>query len=165
MSVVDVSVVIPTYNRLGQTMRAVESVALQTVLPKELIVVDDGSTQSMELLKQQINKIPFARYLKIEKNSGVSVARNFGIELATSQCLAFLDSDDYWLPEKLEKQYSYMIEYNYLISQTEEFWYRDQRFVNQSNKYRKPQGDIFEESVSLCAISPSAGVVFKTLFF
>lgn len=96
-----VSVIIPTYNRAYCVVEAIESVLGQTFQDFELIVVDDGSTDATaEVLAPYVDRI---RYI-YQKNAGVSAARNTGIRAARGQWIAFLDSDDVWLPEKLEIQ-------------------------------------------------------------
>ena len=96
-----ISVVIPTFNRASQVVEAVRSVLRQTLLPLEIIVVDDGSTdETDELLTIFQGQI---RYLKIP-NGGASAARNYGIREATGEWIAFLDSDDTWHHEKLARQ-------------------------------------------------------------
>lgn len=96
-----VSVIIPTYNRGSLISRAVESVLAQTFTDYELIVVDDGSTdQTQQVLAKFKKRI---RYI-FQENSGVSAARNHGIREATGEYIAFLDSDDYWIPDKLSQQ-------------------------------------------------------------
>ena len=96
-----VTVVIPTYNRKGLLPRALTSVARQTRPPDEVIVVDDGSTDDTEGLVRR--EFPDVRYLQ-QENRGVAAARNRGIREAKGEWLAFLDSDDEWLPQKLTRQ-------------------------------------------------------------
>lgn len=103
-----VSVVIPTYNRVQQTIAAIESVLAQTYSHFEIIVVDDGSTDSSgeaieRFLRQGTNGRHQLFFLR-QPNQGASAARNTGIAKARGEYIAFLDSDDYWLPEKLEWQ-------------------------------------------------------------
>jgi glycosyltransferase involved in cell wall biosynthesis len=95
-----VSVIIPIFNRKRYLSEAIESVLSQTVLPDEVIVIDDGSTDgSVEIVKG----FPSVRY-HYQPNSGVSAARNQGVKLAQGNFFAFLDSDDRWVPDKLERQ-------------------------------------------------------------
>jgi len=100
---VDISVIIPTYNRASLLARALNSVLNQTYRSIEVIVVDDGSQDGTEESVKRINDKRI-RYIKHEKNRGVSAARNTGIDKAKSNYIAFLDSDDEWLPDKLGKQ-------------------------------------------------------------
>ncbi|MDP1853777.1 MAG: glycosyltransferase [Candidatus Omnitrophota bacterium] len=96
-----ISVIIPTYNRAQYICETIDSVLAQTYKDYEIIVVDDGSTDNTkELLAKYNGKIQYV----YKTNSGVSAARNLGINLSKGEYLAFLDSDDMWLPEKLEKQ-------------------------------------------------------------
>jgi len=97
-----VSTVIPTYNRRAQVLGAIESVLRQTVSVDEIIVVDDGSTDGTpELVRER-----FGSRVKVvqQKNAGAAAARNRGIHEAQGKWIAFLDSDDLWLPTKMERQ-------------------------------------------------------------
>lgn len=103
-----VSVVIPTYNRVEQTIAAIESVLAQTYSNFEIIVVDDGSTDGssqalQQFIKQRTNGCRQMLFVS-QPNRGASVARNTGISTARGEYIAFLDSDDSWIPEKLEWQ-------------------------------------------------------------
>lgn len=96
-----VSVIIPTFNRAALCKRAVESVLAQTYRNLEVIVVDDGSIDdTREVLSGLDERLLYLR----QQNAGVSAARNLGIESAQGEFLAFLDSDDSWVPWKLEAQ-------------------------------------------------------------
>ncbi len=98
-----ITVIIPTYNRVKILSRAIKSVLKQTYQNFELIIVDDCSTDNTQkALKKFKDKRIF--YIKHKKRKGASAARNTGIKKAKGKYLAFLDSDDCWLPEKLEKQ-------------------------------------------------------------
>lgn len=97
----NVSVVIPTYNRAEHVMGAVRSALDQSRPPAELIVVDDGSTDETPDLFAEV-EAP-VRYVR-QENAGVSAARNRGVREATGDWIAFLDSDDRWHPDKIERQ-------------------------------------------------------------
>lgn len=100
-----VSVIIPTYNRAHLLPRAIKSVLNQTFQDFEVIVVDDGSMDNTEEVVKKFQKQDKrVRYIKHEGNKGGSAARNSGIKNAKGKYIAFLDSDDEWLPTKLEKQ-------------------------------------------------------------
>lgn len=100
---VSVSVVIPTYNRAHVLRRAIDSVLAQTFVDFEVLVIDDGSDDDTERVVADYTdqRIKFHR---LAENSGVSAARNFGMRLARGEFIAFLDSDDEFLPTKIEKQ-------------------------------------------------------------
>lgn len=100
-----VSVVIPTYNRADIITRAVDSVLAQTVDDIEVLIIDDGSTDGTRALIEDIDDSR-VRYLAHDTNRGVSAARNTGVEAGRGEYVAFLDSDDEWLPRKLERQLS-----------------------------------------------------------
>lgn len=109
----EVSVIIPFYEGIDWLKEAVDSVLFQTYKEFEIIVVNDGSPEDIsEFLSQYSNKI---KYIEKE-NGGPSTARNVGIEAATGKFIAFLDSDDRWLPNKLEIQTNLMKEHNAIWS-------------------------------------------------
>lgn len=104
-----VSVVIPAYNAAGTLPKAMESVLDQTHEDLELIVVDDASEdETGKIVKKYEKQDPRVKYIRHKKNRERSATRNTGIKNATGSFIAFLDSDDKWLPEKLEKQLSYL---------------------------------------------------------
>lgn len=157
-----ISVIIPTYNRLAFVLEAVDSVLKQTLQDFELIVIDDGSNdETAKALKKYEDRLLY-RY---QKNQGVSRARNFGLKMARGKWIAFLDSDDLWLPEKLETQVRFFSENpGAVICQTEEIWIRKGRRVNPQKKHQKFSGDIFAPSLLLCLVSPSAVMIQRDLF-
>ena len=158
----NVSVVIPTFNRGHTLNRAIDSVLGQTLLPSEIIVVDDGSTDGTEeLISTEYSSVSYIR----SENRGVSAARNLGMKAAKSDWFAFLDSDDQWLPHKLEKQFEYLsCNRDFKLVHCDELWIRKGKRVNPKAKHQKHGGYIFEQCLSLCAISPSASLVHRTLF-
>jgi hypothetical protein len=118
-----VSVIIPTFNRRAYVQEAIDSVLAQTYTGYEIIVIDDGSTDGTgEALRERYgDKIVY----EWQENQGESVARNRGIALAQGEYIAFLDSDDLWLPEKLEKQVAYLGEHPEVGAVFAESWVID----------------------------------------
>lgn len=105
MSAARVSVVMPMYNAARFLRRPVESVLAQTHGDLELLVADDGSSDgSIDLVEDYARGDPRVRLLRAERNGGVAAARNRGIDAASGRYLAFLDSDDWWHPDKLTRQ-------------------------------------------------------------
>ncbi len=150
-----VSVIIPTFNRSKKVVRAISSVLSQSFADFEIIVVDDGSTDGTEDAVAQFKSR--ITYLAHSSNLGVSAARNTGIRRSNAQFIAFLDSDDYWLPDKLAVQTDFFkVNTRAPACQTEEIWIRNGCRVNPKKKHLKPSGDIFEASLKLCLVSPSA---------
>jgi glycosyltransferase involved in cell wall biosynthesis len=158
----NISVIIPSFNRSFKLIRAIASVLYQTFPDYEIIVVDDGSTDGTTEALQPFRA--HIRYLKHVGNLGVSTARNTGILASQAPFIAFLDSDDYWFPQKLEKQFDFFKTHpEALICQTEEIWVRNGKRVNPWDKHRKPSGDIFEPSLQRCLVSPSAVMLKRGL--
>jgi len=138
---------------------ALDSVLAQTYENWELIIVDDGSTDDTSEIVTSYEDSRI-RYFH-QANKGVSAARNKAIELSCGEYMALLDSDDEWLPNKLEAQLKYMQQGGYEISQTNEIWFRKGKRVNQPAKYAKPEGWFFEDSLKMCLISPSCTMLTR----
>lgn len=155
------SVVIPTFNRSFFLQKALQSVYNQTLLPLEVIVVDDGSTDGTQYTLSP--HYPKVKWIK-QKNQGVSFARNQGIKKAQGNWIAFLDSDDTWLPTKLEQQQKFL-ETNpeLLFCHTDEKWLRHNRLVKQPAYLEKSNKDIFLKSLTRCIICPSTVILHKSL--
>lgn len=165
MRLAPVTAIIPVYNRAHTVARALDSVAAQIVAPCELIVVDDGSTDATsEILSEWISAAarPFSVRMFRTENRGVSAARNLAAREARGEWLAFLDSDDEWLPEKLMRQME--LASDFPLIHAEEIWIRNGVRVNAMKKHAKSGGRIFLRCVDLCCISPSAAVVRADLF-
>ncbi|TGK31539.1 glycosyltransferase family 2 protein [Leptospira gomenensis] len=165
MRSVPVTVVIPTYNRADSICAALESVFSQTVFPEEILIVDDGSDDETvfvlnEKFREQRDKF---RILSLE-HGGVSRARNRGVQNANQDWIAFLDSDDVWLPQKLERQWDTIQEEGGEILQTQEIWIRNGRRINPPVHLLKKNGDIFDLSLEFCAITPSSVLLKKELY-
>ncbi len=158
----NISVIIPTYNRAHSLDRAIASVQRQSLAAAEVIVVDDGSSDGTAALIRQ--RFPDCRYLH-QQNHGVSHARNRGIAAASSDWLAFLDSDDEWMPKKLATQAAALAHNPGLrLCHTEEIWIRNGKRVNPMKKHAKKGGWIFRRCLPLCAISPSSVIIHRSLF-
>lgn len=142
-----ISVVIPAYNREATIIYCLQSVLNQTYRNLEVLVVDDGSTDTtIEKVKQIIDKR--IRLIKMTKNSGAQAARNLGIKRAKGQWIAFLDSDDYWFLDKLEKQVK-LLDYRLF----------DYRTVVHSDCNIQKNGKIIDEWF----LSEAAGQAYKQL--
>lgn len=152
----DISVIIPTYNRKNTLPRAVESVLNQTYKPVKIIIVDDGSTDGT---KEWFSEMyPLVHYI-YQVNSGVSLARNTGINSARGDWIALLDSDDEWLPDKLELQVKLLQNNAELrFCHTNEIWIRNGVRINQRKKHQKYGGNIFKKCLDICRISPSSSL-------
>jgi glycosyltransferase involved in cell wall biosynthesis len=157
-----VSIVLPTYNRCRLVCRAIDSVLDQSYRAYKLIVVDDGSTDATaDRLAGYGDRVSVIK----QGNRGVSAARNAGIRAATGEFIALLDSDDVWLPQKLEHQIAFFrANPNTMICQTEETWVRNGVRVNPGKRHKKHSGMIFEKTLPLCLVSPSAVMIRKSLF-
>jgi glycosyltransferase involved in cell wall biosynthesis len=158
-----VSVIIPFYNRINPCAEALSSVVAQTNKEYELILVDDGSTDDTSTIAEAV-KSHGGRFIRQEQK-GVAAARNCGAAVASAEWLCFLDSDDRWLPQKLERQLAYHAENPKLrLSQTKERWFRNGVRVNPRERHSQPNGEAFLRSLELCCISPSSVMLSRQLF-
>ncbi len=148
-SAVSVSVIIPTFNRSELLGRAIDSVLKQTYCNYEIIVVDDGSTDSTrQMLAAYEDRI---RYI-YQENAGQSVARNTGIRAARGKWVAFLDSDDIWLPEKLARQVGILSSSNAKVCYTNLIWNSDGAAASMSQVVRenyRDKAEVFDEPFDL----------------
>ena len=149
------------HNRHRLVKDAIESVFLQkppsAKASLEIIVVDDGSVPPLSL-RQYLPRIKLIH----TANNGVSAARNAGVRASKGRYLAFLDSDDLWLPDKLHIQLNAMKDCP--LSYTDEFWYRPGRWVNQGRQHEKHGGDVFCKILDKCRVSPSSFMISRDLY-
>ena len=156
-----VDIIIPVYNRKSFLKRAVRSVYNQTYPHWRLFIIDDGSTDGSykEFCREK------SQLFKLKENKGVSYARNYGIRQGNAEWLAFLDSDDEWKADKLEKQIEYANKYpDYSLIHCNEVWIKNGKLFNQKNKHKKQGGRIFSSCVDLCCISPSSALIKRKIF-
>lgn len=114
-----VSVIVPNYNCEKFIGETISSVIAQTYSDWELLIVDDCSTDnSAEIIKEYCDRDDRIKLFVNETNSGAAASRNYAMREATGRWIAFLDSDDLWLPDKLEKQLSFMADNDYHFSYT-----------------------------------------------
>lgn len=161
-----ISVIIPTYNRALFLEQSIRSVVEQTKACGELIVVDDGSTDDTRLRVAGFAAQTDVPVIYIHQNNqGAAAARNTGIKAARGELLAFLDSDDRFVPEKLALQCKAMRdEPQYRVSHTREIWYRRGRILRQKKKHQPLHGGIFKACLKMCMIGMSTVMVRKELF-
>ncbi len=158
-----VSIIIPTYNRKKNISHTIDSILDQNFKDYEIIIIDDGSTdKTYELIKHCYfhKKIHYF----YQNNQGVSAARNKGILEAKGKWLAFLDSDDRWLPDKLQTQLNLTYNEKTLWCHTGEIWIRNNTRVNAKKIHKKHEGRIYLPSLPLCTVSPSSVLIHKSIF-
>ena len=166
-----VSIIIPTYNRAIFLQEALASVINQTIFPEfwgqgkiEIIIIDDGSQDETEQVVTQGKYKSWVSYYR-QDHQGVSVARNRGLKMAQGDLIAFLDSDDLWLLEKLAVQLSFMKTFpQAMLCYTGEIWIRRGRRVNPRKKHRKYSGWIFDKVLPLCLLSLSSALFRRRVF-
>lgn len=123
-----VSIITPNFNGARFLHRCVKSASMQDIAIEQIVVDDCSSDESWELLLQLAKRYAWLKPIRLDKNSGPIVARNEGIAMAQGRYLAFLDVDDFWMPEKLRTQISFMRTGDVAIS------YTDYRFVSEDAK-------------------------------
>ena len=142
-------------------LRAIESVKKQSFIPFEIIVVDDGSTDGTSNLFPMNGVV----YKKIEHSGFPGNVRNIGVELSTGEYVAFLDSDDVWLPRKLELQENYFSNNpGCRLLHTKEQWNMNGKIISQKKRKHKRFGDVFIDSLQGCILGPSTVLMDKVLF-
>jgi glycosyltransferase involved in cell wall biosynthesis len=158
----NISVIIPTYNRADLVCEAVHSVLRQKAPADEIWVLDDGSTDDTV-----VKLSAFADSINIHQqpNRGVSAARNAGIKRSRCEWLAFLDSDDLWKPKKLLRQKEELAQNpGARLCYTDEEWRKNDRWKNQKIIHSKYSGWIYDKCLPLCIISPSSALMHRSVF-
>lgn len=164
-----VDVVIPVYQRAALAREAVLSVLNQSITDITLVVVEDGtqpnSEQNFSNVAAEFYSDTRFKHIVLEKNSGPSVARNRGAAMGSSPYIAFLDSDDLWNPDKLQKQIDFLgsnpdIQWVH----TGEVWIKNGTEIKQKKEHKKQNGIFINKLFERCLISPSA-VLFRRPFW
>lgn len=157
----DICVIIPTFNRFELLKKAVKSVIEQTYKAKQIIIIDDGSSDNT---KRICEIFPQVEYF-YKKNGGVSSARNEGIKKAKCEYIAFLDSDDEFMPQKLSLHVkAHLQNENLQISYTNEIWMKNNCIQKQPKKFKKYSGYIFDKCLDYCIIAPSSVFMRAKIF-
>lgn len=158
-----ISVIIPTYNCDKYICEALDSVLDQTYSDYEIIVIDDGSTDTTRAMIA--NRYPSVRYYYVQ-NNGVSSARNAGISMAQGELIAFLDADDKWLAEKLEKQAAMFVDETVGLVFTENYFFNEQGIseFTANKKDRLMHGNIVRNIFLNSYVVTSTVMVRKSVF-
>jgi glycosyltransferase involved in cell wall biosynthesis len=159
----EVSVIIPTFDRAAVLPRAIDSALAQAGPALEVLVADDGSGDDTLAMLERYADEPRVRVLRLP-HGGVCRARNAAVAEARAALLAFLDSDDEWLPGKLSAQCAMLRGSGLSICQTGEIWIRNGVRVNPPAHYVKRAGDLFDLSLRHCMITPSSTVMTRELY-
>jgi len=155
-----ISVIIPTHNRKELIIKSIESVLLQTYQADEIIIIDDGSIDNTQEILEKYD----VTYV-YQENQGVSSARNHGLKLAKNEWICFLDSDDLWEKEKLEKQVEFHKQHpNILFSHTDELWIFNDKIIKQKKHQLKPSGYCFEQNIPNTLIGASTVMIHTSIF-
>jgi glycosyltransferase involved in cell wall biosynthesis len=164
-----ISVIIPTYNRAAFLSEAIQSVLDQDYFEAgtspplfELWVIDDGSIDQTKEIVRSFGKMIKYSY---QEHKGISAARNQGLRISSGDFIAYLDSDDLWLKNKIRAQMSFMEAYpKAMVCYTEEIWVRNGVSVNPRKKHKKYSGWIFDRVLPLCLLSLSSAMFRRGLF-
>ena len=160
---ISVTIVLPNYNKEKYIEESINSVLSQTFKNWNLIIIDDNSSDNSKKIIKKYNRENI-NFIFLKKNKGVSFCRNLGIRLSKSKYISFLDSDDYWSPEKLEEQVAFMEKFNY------EFTYTDYTpFTSKSNiklfkkRIISPKKFNYDKFINNTAISMSSVLLQKNI--
>jgi len=159
---IKVSVIIPFYNRVKWTVEAIESVIKQTHRNIEIIVVNDHSTVDITEIEKFVKNDERVKLINNKRTKGVSGSRNTGLDIARGEFIAFLDSDDLFLPTKIEKQLTFMVRNGYLFSHTSYLLFNDNidniQLINSGNiNY------LFPNIIAGCVIATPTVIISRCL--
>jgi len=158
-----ISVIIPTHNRAKLLEKTLQSVLSQTYKADEIIIIDDGSTDATKETIEKYIQNNTIRYL-FQKNQGVSSARNHALRVAQNEWICFLDSDDIWEKEKLEKQVEFHLQHPHILfSHTDELWIFNDKIIKQKKHQLKPSGYCFKENIPNTLIGASTVMIHTTV--
>ncbi len=157
------SVIIPTFNRSQMLLEAVQSVLKQTLLPKEILVIDDGSSEPLGPLVAEIGS-PLIRYIKQSHTGMAGQVRNVGVSQSTGEWVSFLDSDDLWYPEKLARTAATITSETPPLIHCKERWIRCGSEVSQRKQKHQRRGDIFSDCLKKCIIGPSTVTMKRDVY-
>ena len=165
MNIPLVSVIIPVYNRFEMAKEAISSVIGQTFKDLEVFIIDDGSIDMTPILGTYFKDDSRVKYIRINHSGMPGFVRNKGVELSSGKYLAFLDSDDLWMDNKLEKQIKYLeTNSRYRVVHTREAWIRKGKTVSQAGFNHRRFGNIFPDALEKCIIGPSTVLMEKELY-
>ncbi len=160
-----ISVIIPVYNRPVMIKKAIFSVLNQSYKNFELIIADDGSTDETINIIKSFDSDKRIRILYLKHSGLAGFVRNQAVKKAEGKWISFLDSDDIWLKEKLEKQIEYLNKYRDIkFIHTREKWLREGMEVSQNHRKHRKEGDLFKTSLGKCEIGPSTVMIEKELY-
>ncbi|MFW6360984.1 MAG: glycosyltransferase family 2 protein [Spirochaetota bacterium] len=165
-----ISVIIPVYNRPQLALEAVRSVLFQSYPQLECILVDDGSTDPPNEARRLFAADPRFRYLRIDHTGLPGAARNRGVAAARCDLIAFLDSDDLWLPRKLELQVPLLVQSLReeggapALVHSKEIWLRDEKIISQKRHRHRRRGDVFPDALKKCMIGPSTVLMRRSVY-
>ncbi|MEM1441500.1 MAG: glycosyltransferase family A protein, partial [Verrucomicrobiota bacterium] len=132
--------------------------------PEEIIVVDDGSSEDLKQVCR-LKKSGLIRFSRFEENRGPAAARNAGVDVANSEWICFLDSDDEWYPGKLERQLEWHARNpEVTASQVREEWFWNGEKKKKPAAWEQRGGDLFEVSIERCMIGPSCVMLSRKLW-
>lgn len=160
-----VSVIIPVYNRENLVSGAIDSVLQQTYPHWEIIIADDGSTDNTKAVLNQYAAHRAISILSLDHCGKPGQVRNSAVKHSKGRWISFLDSDDSWKSDKLEKQIEYLRAHqNYRFIHTLERWERNDKIVSQAHRKHNKEGDLFKTSLGKCEIGPSTVMMDRELY-